>query len=202
GVSGVVISGSTASGNAVYVNFIGTDPTGTAAVANTSGVFISGGAHNNLVGGPSAGLGNVIARNTGVGVDLSGSGTTGNAGQGNRIGGGVTGGALPNLTGVFIEGGASNNLIGGTAPGAGNFIDFNTGKGVVIRASAIDTAAVGNAVLGNNIFGNGGLGIDLSNDGVTNNHPSGTSGPNDLQNFPVLTLARLAGSDVVIRGTL
>src|SRR5262249_4694826 len=75
--------------------------------------------------------------------------------------------------------------------------------GVVIGFATNETATVGNAILGNNIFGNGQLGIDLAADGVTNNTPGGPhSGPNDLQNFPVLTLAGLAGSDPVVRGTL
>ena len=48
------------------------------------------------------------------------------------------------------------------------------------------------AVRGNPIFANGGLGIDLNNDGVTGNDAgdSDALGPNELQNFPVLTAVR------------
>jgi titin len=206
GTTGLQIIG--ASGNGVYGNFIGTDLTGTVAVTNGVGVAIGGtgiggGAQNNIVGGPSPGLANVIAGNTNVGVVLLGAGTTGNVVQGNRIGIGLNAAPLPNGTGIVIETGASNNLVGGTAPGAGNFIDFNTGNGMVIGTSASDTTTLGNAVLGNSFFGNGGLGIDLSNDGVTANTAGGPhSGPNDLQNFPVLNLAHLAGTAVIIGGTL
>jgi hypothetical protein len=43
------------------------------------------------------------------------------------------------------------------------------------------------------IYGNGGLGIDMADDGVTNNPPGG---PNDLQNYPVLNSARLTGGEI------
>jgi titin len=89
------------------------------------------------------------------------------------------------------------------AVGAGNVIANNTNQGVVIGFNATDTATVGDAVLGNSIFGNGGLGIDLGGDGVTANTAGGPhSGPNDLQNTPVLTGARLAGGPLIAVGTL
>jgi hypothetical protein len=45
---------------------------------------------------------------------------------------------------------------------------------------------VGNTIEGNSIYSNTKLGIDLGNDGVTPNN-SGPIGPNNFQNYPVLT---------------
>ncbi len=57
---------------------------------------------------------------------------------------------------------------------------------------------------GNSIFANGGLGIDLNNDGVTGNDAgdSDALGPNELQNFPVLTAASFSDGQVKIDGNL
>jgi titin len=203
GVAGILLSGSVASGNMVYGNLIGTDVTGTAAIPNPFGISIQTGAHDNLIGGTTGTVGNVISANTSDGVLISGAGTTGNLVQGNRIGVGSGGAALANGVGILITGGASNNRVGGTTPGSGNVIADNTGPGVVIGSSPIDTSTVGNAVLGNSIFGNGGRGIDLGDDGVTANTAGGPhSGPNDFQNFPVLSLARLVGATLIVTGTL
>ena len=61
----------------------------------------------------------------------------------------------------------------------------------------------GNPILGNLIFGNHRLGIDLGGDGVTPNTPGGPhTGPNDLQNFPVLSSVAKTASSTVIIGTL
>jgi hypothetical protein len=63
-------------------------------------------------------------------------------------------------------------------------------------------ASVGNAIRGNSIHSNGGLGIDLGGDGVTPNDPGDAdTGPNQLQNFPVLSVA-LAGGSTWVTGTL
>ena len=58
-----------------------------------------------------------------------------------------------------------------------------------------------NAIQGNSIFGTWGLGIDLGADGVTPDTPGGPhTGPNDLQNYPVLTAAEAGSTEV--KGTL
>src|SRR5262249_11036558 len=92
---------------------------------------------------------------------------------------------------------------GGTAPGAGNRIAFNTGPGVQFGSNA----GPGNAILGNTIFANSKLGIDLGDDGVTANDPvndplDADAGPNGLQNFPVLTVAATGASGTTITGLL
>ena len=55
-------------GNTVQGNFIGTDPTGTIALPNISGIEVWGGATGGLIGGSEPGAGNLIAFNHGFGV--------------------------------------------------------------------------------------------------------------------------------------
>jgi uncharacterized repeat protein (TIGR01451 family) len=207
GFVGVVIDGTSlgssgvATGNVVQGNKIGTDPTGTLAVGNAlSGVFVSG-APSNTIGGTAPGAGNVISGNGYDGVAIWFAGATGNRTQGNQIGTDVSGTtALPNAAyGVDINVGASGNTVGGTDPGAGNLISGNRYAGVAI----LDTGT-GNGILGNSIHDNGTLGIDLGGDGVTPNHtPPATSGPNNFENFPVLTSAATSpGLTTTISGTL
>src|SRR5262249_30043704 len=142
---GVNIDG--ASGNTVVSNFIGTNAAGTAALGNGgTGVLLANGSQNNTVGGAAAAARNVISGNgfTGInsGVDLRDSGTTGNTVAGNFIGTNAAGtAALANADhGVALFFNASNNLIGGTAPGAGNLISGNTVNGIEVFDSANDNA--------------------------------------------------------------
>ena len=82
--------------------------------------------------------------------------------------------------------------------GAANAISGNGGAGI-----AIYNASTGNRISGNSITGNNGLGIDLWNDGVTANDPNDADpGPNNLQNFPVLTDPATLGLGTTINGTL
>ncbi|MDA2929353.1 right-handed parallel beta-helix repeat-containing protein [Acidobacteria bacterium AH-259-O06] len=200
---GIQILGGSGLGNQVQGNFIGTDITGTAALGNSrDGVRIDG-APSNTIGGTTVGAGNVISSNNGAGVAILSSGATGNQVQGNFIGTQADGtNPLGNTShGVFITVSVDNNIIGGTANDAGNTIAFNRGDGVFVRSGT------GNAILSNSIFSNAGLGIDLGDpvdlrpDGVTNNDAGdGDTGPNNLQNFPVLTSATADTS--IIEGTL
>src|SRR5262245_26392297 len=182
------------SSNQVHGNFIGTDATGTHALGNgTFGVAVESGI-NNLVGGVTPGARNVISANgTGVAVIANQ-----NSVQGNLIGTDVTGTApLGNGVGVSLT--FANKTIGGTGPGEGNPIAFNTGIGVL--ADPVDGFSR-NRIRGNSIHSNGGLGIDLQGDGVTLNDPGDTdSGPNGLQNFPVLGVA-LGGASTRVSGSL
>lgn len=96
---GIWISGNKAVGNLVISNYIGTDGTGQAALTNNgSGVQISGGASNNIVGAytdtlqlkslisGTSSLANVIGGNLSQGVLLGGDGTNDNQIIGNYIG--------------------------------------------------------------------------------------------------------------------
>ncbi len=92
---------------------------------------------------------------------------------------------------------ATNNAVGGTAAAA-NRIAFNGDGGVDVLSGT------GNPVLGNSIHSNGGLGIDLNGDGVTLNDPppDADSGPQNLQNFPLLNSVSGGGGAVTVQATL
>jgi hypothetical protein len=144
-------SGNVVQGNLIGVvpgNLFGPDVLGESPLENLgSGVAVSNGASDNTIGGPDPGAGNVVAANGGDGVSLGDAGTTGNVVQGNLIGTDSSGTfALGNGNrGVGIYGGASGNLVGGTASGAGNTIADNAWEGVAIIGSS------GNVVEGNRI---------------------------------------------------
>jgi len=183
---------------AVQGNLIGTNLAGTTKLANSGdGVLIDGSAFTTVIS-------NLISGNHGNGVNLI-SASNNNTIQSNKIG--TTANGVANLGntgfGVFVQGASQQNTIGNILAGSGNgnIIAFNA-KGVVIGSSLIDNSTQ-NSILGNSIFSNTVLGIDLGNNGVTPNHnPPSTTGPNLLQNFPVLTSAVINGSEVTIQGTL
>ncbi len=179
-------SGST--GTVVQGNMIGLDATGAHPLPNFNGIEISS-SRANVIGGVAPGSGNVIGGNQGYGVSFGGDFTTGNIVEGNVIGAGADRTTpQPNRAGIIITAGAGPNLIGGS-PGAGNLIVFNTGQGVIVGAGSSNPAP-GNAILSNIIEANAILGIDLGFDFVTPNDPGDLdSGPNGLQNFPVLNRA-------------
>jgi hypothetical protein len=179
---------STGSGVRIEGNFIGTDPTGTTDQGNgAQGVLL--GAKNGVVGGDMAGSANFEARNVisgngGTGVFL-GEAASGNKVEGNLIGTGKNGTSdLGNSSsGVHIEGG-SNNTVGGEHRAAGNTIAYNGLDGVAVAFGA------GHRILFNSIFSNDGLGIDLAENGVSaNDGKDSDTGPNHLQNYPVVTFA-------------
>ena len=176
--------------NRVVRNFIGTDSAESDTLGNSShGVRVAG--TGNEIGGDATG--NVIAGNGGAGALIAGSGNTL---RGNWIG--TDQGRVAEwgnvLAGISIEG--SDNAIGGGS-GEGNFILNNGGDGVEV----LGATSSGNLIRGNSIEANGGIGIDLDpTDGVTPNDPlDSDTGPNGLQNYPVITAAWAA---TTIRGEL
>ncbi len=208
------------SGNVVEDNYIGCDASGSHTLAlstNGTGVVIWG--TNNEV------LNNVISGNGKVGVSISNGaeGTTvggasdygqyvisGNTVQGNLIGVTAAGKAAlgNNVDGVFVgvlpdygDVSVADNLIGGTTPGAANIIAFNGGDGVQVGSSSSDAGTTGNTIRGNSIYSNTTLGIDLAGDGVTLNDSQGHVGPNNLQNFPLITSAVSSSTDTSVNGT-
>jgi CSLREA domain-containing protein len=198
---GIHIHGGGAQWNRLRGNYIGTDVTGTVAVGNLlRGVLIENGASNNIVGGSGAGARNLISGNGG-GVAIENAYS--NRVLGNYIGTDVTGTSdLGNgRSGVFIRFGGSDNRIGGSRPGAGNTVGFNGRAGIRVHFNA----GTGNQILGNSVFASGkpdnSLGIDIGPGGVTPNDPGDAdTGPNELQNFPVIVAA--GGSSLTISGML
>ncbi len=183
-----IVFDSESDGNQVLGNFIGTTAGGDAALGNLlSGVLVRDGSSDNVIGGNTPDARNLISANGEAGIEILNPLSNGNQIQGNFIGTAVDGsGDLGNSSdGIVIYDEASNNLIGGTADGAGNTIAYNS-DGV----SVLNLGTLGNAIRRNSIFSNDDLAIDLSDDGVTANDlaptPDADEGPNRLQNFPVL----------------
>ena len=194
--------------NQVQGNFIGTDANGMTALGNQRGVYFVGSNQvptNNTIGGTAAGEGNLISGNDSAGVEIFsldlGVASTGNRVQGNYIGPNVAGAALSGGTQIGVSINSNNNTLGGTGSGAGNLIAFNASVGVVV------TGGTSNALLGNAIHANGSsskdLGIDLVGAvGVNqNDQGDGDSGPNELQNYPVIAEAGSGGGSTAIQWT-
>ena len=80
---GVAIRGG--EGNIVAGNYIGTNAAGDAAIPNETGVEIRSVGQKSTIGGTTAGMGNLIAYNTGDGVRVEDAGATGNTIRGNSI---------------------------------------------------------------------------------------------------------------------
>lgn len=103
-----------------------------------------------------------------------------------------------NVEGMAIKIGGSNSTI------SNNVIYSNGGAGVVV------VGGTANRISQNSIYANGiiadALGIDLdassgAGDGVTlNDNGDSDAGPNDLQNFPIISAAYISGGNLVVKG--
>jgi CSLREA domain-containing protein len=190
-----------ASGNRVRGNLIGTDVTGNAPLGNARGVELQG--PDNIVGGPGAADGNVIAGNFEIGVMVAFD-ANGNAIQGNNIGVGdddttAMGNGAAGVWSSLTTSGAPV-LVGGTGSTAGNVIAYN-GSGGSPFGGVFVSSGSGLSVLGNSIHDNVDLGIDLDPLGVTaNDAGDADSGPNGLQNFP--SISATSGNPGTITGQL
>jgi len=178
---GISIDQSTAIGNSILGNFLGTDVQGLTALANGDcGIWIKG-AHNTIGGSKEAA--NVISGNTSAGICLVFASAHDNCIKNNYIGSDFSGSVpIGNLgPGVWIRS-ASYNTIGGQE--TGNYIAFNAAPGIAVQSG------VQNLISENRIYSNGGLGIDLSPEGVTPNDDGDVDGgANNRQNYPDLILA-------------
>lgn len=188
--AGNVIAGSVLSGiyiyqgrwNSILGNYIGTDVSGSNAIGNgwradggfndAAGIYLETSV-SNIIGGTDVAARNIIAGNT-VGIRLF-TFSSANIIQGNWIGVDPSGAAPPvgrrQVYGISVLTQCDANIIGGTAPGAGNVVSghvgappFQTldGYGISISQSSLNT------VQGNRIGtdASGTLAVPNSIDGV------------------------------------
>ncbi|HEY3027403.1 MAG TPA: hypothetical protein VGJ55_14735, partial [Pyrinomonadaceae bacterium] len=182
-VRGLVINGFNGYGIGLYESaatnthiegsFIGTNALGTAAIGNSTGIYFQR-ANGNQIGGTDPAARNVISGNLNNGILIEnggGAAGVGNIIQGNYVGTNAAGtAAIPNQAGIgIVINSGQNNLIGGTAVGAGNLVSGNLNQG--IRFASSFPAASFNAVQGNLIgtdisgtapLGNGSWGVDIT----------------------------------------
>ena len=148
-------------------NRIGTDASGTAAIANREGVVLqqmseTGAGPEWIVGGPEPGAGNLISGSTGAGIYIDNqSGSDGGWRmriQGNAIGTSADGlAAIPNQVGVRAETAGGETLIGGAGRGEGNTVSGNRDNGLYLDSYPDGVTPA--RVLGNQ--------IGVGRDGVT-----------------------------------
>ncbi|HZW31543.1 MAG TPA: hypothetical protein VFF52_12600, partial [Isosphaeraceae bacterium] len=196
--AGILLSDGT-TGTQILGNQIGLASDGQTPLGNGGDGILLDDAPANLVGDDHPGDGNVIVANQGSGIR-----TTGAAGgllvEGNSIGTDPTGVLQLGNLGGGISLGSSSNTIGGTGNGAANVIEFN-GSGLVGAGVQLVGNVNQDAILSNSIYDNAGLGINLG-DGPTANHAPGTPGPNDYQNYPVLSTVQCDGQQTSVQGSL
>ncbi len=202
--------------NVVEGNYIGTDITGTVSLSNSfAGVSVIGGGVGNVIGGSTAGAGNLISGNDGPnvwgGIFITSSQDV--TIQGNRIGTTADGSAaLPNAVGIVVYQGSSNITIGGTSSisggqltGAGNLISGNAGYGVdtdfggaqnpggiALYGNWIGTDITGNAALPNGLGG-----VDL---GTENTVGSTLAGQGNVISGNTNAGVRIDGPGNVVQG--
>ena len=182
---------------------VGTTAPGTAALPNGFGItFTQGGGDigKSLASDP----GNIVSGNTHDGITFApGSGgifnplvllytLVGTDINLNPLGNGGAG-VLANGSAIVIGGFGGN-------PAGSNTIAYNGGDGIDI----VDPTASGVEVAINSIYANAGLGISFRpGTGPTPNDPGDTdTGPNGLQNHPVLTSASISAGKATIKGTM
>ena len=157
-----------ADNNTVEGNFIGTDPSGTVALATVDGVVVTNGSENNVIGGVTPAARNIIAGHRNGGVTIVGA-SNDNTILGNYIGTTKNGTAsLGNRLGVEIVLNSTGNVVGGIAVGAGNLISGNTESGVQIRTFDGTPTSPNNSVQGNLIGtdATGSVALPNESDGV------------------------------------
>ena len=204
GECGIALSTATANSK-VEGNFIGTDASGIDDLGNGAGgvCIASTAGNNNSIGGTSPAARNLISGNETWGVQVY---SNANTVQGNLVGTDKDGtGALGNsYAGARI--GSSTNVFGGSDAASANVVAFNGQDGVVLFGNPV----TGNRILRNSIFSNGGLGIDLIGEDeslttdvrTANDNMDPDTGPNTLQNKPVITSAKTSSSATTIQGKL
>jgi hypothetical protein len=177
-----VISGNTKAGvffylnsahhNKVMGNYMGTDVTGTKAIANQNAVHVNAGQYN-TIGGLTAGARNILSGNIHDGVLINSGNAKGNQIQGNYIGTNAAGtGRLGNgWYGVEIS--QPENVVGGTVAGARNVISASGYAGIALYLvsganNRVEGNYIGTDYTGTKDLGNIGAGVDITNGGKNN----------------------------------
>jgi hypothetical protein len=195
--------------NFVLGNLIGTDATGTLAANNVGdvGVEIYGDSNEirgNVIGGITGTTGFLAVQ---AGINLR-EGAANNVIAGNHIGVDQSGAIpIPNHVGVVVgpfDGSLEaplDNVIGGDAEGDGNQIAHNEEGGIAVLLTSSGTRITRNSIRSNH--GGSGIGVDLGGDGATASDLGDVdTGPNGLQNFPVLLSAVSSAQGTVVIGTI
>ncbi len=178
------VTAGASAGNEIVGNVIGLDAADAALPNGGDGINLVGG-NSNTIGGTGSRAGNVIAANGDDGIELDDADT--NSVLANQIGTDATGTLDRGNGGSGVRIDGDLNRVGdenGVAPA--NTIAFNDEDGVTVEDG------VGNRISHNGIRANDELGIDLDGDELTDNDLlalDADSGPNDLQNFPVVATA-------------
>ncbi|MEQ1902744.1 MAG: DUF4347 domain-containing protein, partial [Pirellulaceae bacterium] len=147
---GIEISAS--SNNVIDGNWVGLNNTGTVASANAEHGIHAFNSIGNLIGGTTAASRNVVSGNSQQGIffdNVDFSTISGNYVGTNAAGTGDVNGSVADTfkSGVFIQNGSSNNIIGGFTAGARNVLSGNNHFGFeVLNATSQNNLLVGNYI--------------------------------------------------------
>lgn len=193
GSTGVFVNGGNA--NTIQGNLIGTDRTGTVSMGGSLGILVrgtTGSASNTLI------RMNVVSGNDSAGISLLGTAST--TVRQNAVGIGVGGVPLGNSEGIEVADNAGHSSTQTTITENG-VANSTAGNGIYVHDAATAGVPSGVNIDGGNAFwSNALLGIDLVPAGevagvATPNDPlDADSGPNGLQNSPVVTSATVNGA--------
>lgn len=193
---GIYLPSSTGRDQTIRGNYLGVLPDGSAAPGllgygiQTDSASLQG----LMIGGPGPTDGNWIANTTQHGIYIQ-TVSSWMTITGNRIGTDAAGTADWGTggDGILLASSSSRGTV------SNNVIAYSGGAGIREPGSSGSTRAF----VGNRIYGSTGLGIDLGTAGVTaNDAGDGDTGPNGLQNFPVLSSASASGDSLYVAGTL
>ncbi len=158
--------------NWISGNYLGTDATGTLAIANAGGIDVRGGGSHNVIGTNGDGAndaaeGNLISGNGFVGICIRDEGSNHNIVAGNRVGTDRTGmHAIENARSgpgaILVEGDNTGNIIGTNSDGLADAAEANLVSGnyrhgirlggdarTIVAGNVLDTAADGTTPLPN-----------------------------------------------------
>jgi trimeric autotransporter adhesin len=185
---------------AVEGSFLGLASDGSATTGNARGVDINGAPVR--VGGSSPAQRNVIAGFTAVGIRVLNPNSVGTVISGNLFGSDKSFvNAVPNVNGSVDLGAFANGVIVGTQDAPNRFKPGNRPDIVLPTAASANSLAFNRFAAGARPAG--ALPIDLRDDGVTPNDPGDNdTGPNELLNFPELTLAERNANGLRLSGTV